>query len=105
VLALAHNDLGIEHVLVDPETLQVTGVIDWADAAIADPARDNALLYRDLGPAALEACARGADEAVLGRARFHARCGLLEDLAYGLEENRRPYVDKSLLALTWLFAA
>lgn len=36
-LALTHNDLGIEHVLVDPQTLQVTGVIDWADAAIADP--------------------------------------------------------------------
>jgi aminoglycoside phosphotransferase (APT) family kinase protein len=105
VLALAHNDLGIEHVLVDPETLQVTGVIDWADAAIADPARDVALLYRDLGPAALDACAGGADEALLGRARFHARCGLLEDLAYGLEENRRPYVDKSLLALAWLFPA
>jgi hypothetical protein len=42
---------------------------------------------------------------LLGRARFHARCGLLEDLAYGLEENRRPYVDKSLLALAWLFPA
>lgn len=104
-LALTHNDLGIEHVLVDPQTLQVTGVIDWADAAIADPARDVALLYRDLGPAALDACAPGADEALLGRARFHARCGLLEDLAYGLEDDHRPYVDKSLLGLAWLFPA
>ncbi|MFL5958150.1 MAG: phosphotransferase [Solirubrobacterales bacterium] len=104
-LALTHNDLGIEHVLVEPQTLQVTGVIDWADAAIADPARDVALLYRDLGPAALDACAPGADEALLGRARFHARCGLLEDLAYGLEDDHRPYVDKSLLGLAWLFPA
>jgi aminoglycoside phosphotransferase (APT) family kinase protein len=104
-LALAHNDLGIEHVLVDPDTLQVTGVIDWADAALADPARDLALLYRDLGPAALEACAPREDDALLGRVRFHARCGLLEDLAYGLDEDLRPYVDKSLRALAWLFPA
>jgi aminoglycoside phosphotransferase (APT) family kinase protein len=32
-----HNDLGAEHVLVDVETNAVTGIIDWADAAIADP--------------------------------------------------------------------
>jgi aminoglycoside phosphotransferase (APT) family kinase protein len=34
----AHDDLGIEHVLVDPDTHAVTGVIDWADAALVDPA-------------------------------------------------------------------
>ena len=33
----SHNDLGIEHVLVDPGTWAVTGVIDWSDAAIVDP--------------------------------------------------------------------
>jgi aminoglycoside phosphotransferase (APT) family kinase protein len=51
----SHNDLGIEHVLVDPGTWTVTGVIDWSDAAIVDPAVDFGLLYRDLGPAAAQA--------------------------------------------------
>ena len=51
----SHNDLGIEHVLVDPGTWTVTGVIDWSDAAIVDPAVDFGLLYRDLGPAATHA--------------------------------------------------
>ena len=46
----SHNDLGIEHVLVDAGTWNVTGVIDWSDAAIVDPAVDVGLLYRDLGP-------------------------------------------------------
>jgi aminoglycoside phosphotransferase (APT) family kinase protein len=44
----SHNDLGIEHVLVDPDGT-VTGIIDWTDAAIVDPAYDFGLLYRDLG--------------------------------------------------------
>ena len=54
--AFSHNDLGIEHVLIDPVAWTVTGIIDWSDAAIADPARDFGLLYRDLGPVA--SCAR-----------------------------------------------
>lgn len=99
----AHNDLGTEHVLVDPATWQVTGIIDWSDAALTDPARDLALLYRDLGPDALRAAAAayrpGVDRALLDRARFYARCGALEDLAYG----REPYVATSLRSLDWLF--
>ena len=41
--------------LADPRTWAVTGVLDWGDAAITDPAYDIGLLYRDLGPAALDA--------------------------------------------------
>jgi aminoglycoside phosphotransferase (APT) family kinase protein len=107
----SHNDLGIEHVLVDPGTVAVTGVIDWSDAAIVDPAVDVGLLLRDLGPAALQAAmgryrAEGDDPAALEeRAVFYARCRLLEDLAYGLETGRDRYLDKSLAALAWLFPA
>jgi aminoglycoside phosphotransferase (APT) family kinase protein len=86
--AFCHNDLGAEHVLVDAEADAVTGVIDWADAAIADPARDLAPNYRDLGPEAFERTLAhygvpfdGADRE---RALFYARCKLLEDVAYGL---------------------
>jgi aminoglycoside phosphotransferase (APT) family kinase protein len=49
-----HNDLGAEHVLVDAGTNAITGIIDWTDAAITDPARDLALAYRDLGPGVFE---------------------------------------------------
>src|SRR5690606_29505610 len=41
-LAFCHNDLGAEHVLAEGGT--VTGVIDWSDAEIADPAYDLGLL-------------------------------------------------------------
>ncbi|SNS19992.1 phosphotransferase family protein [Actinomadura mexicana] len=105
-LVFSHNDLGIEHVLIDPDAWTVTGVIDWSDAAITDPARDFGLLYRDLGPDALDLALSGyrADAGdVTARAGFYARCGVLEDVAYGLQTGHGKYLDKSLAALEWLF--
>lgn len=105
-LVFSHNDLGIEHVLADERTGAVTGVIDWTDAALTDPAYDFGLLHRDLGPAALAAAlARYPHDepALRERAVFHARCAALEDLAYGLETGRDPYVEKSHAGLAWLF--
>jgi aminoglycoside phosphotransferase (APT) family kinase protein len=87
-VAFCHNDLGAEHVLVDVGANAVTGIIDWTDAAISDPARDLAPIYRDLGPEVFERTLDcygwpfdGADRE---RAAFYARCKLLEDVAYGL---------------------
>ncbi len=39
-LRFIHNDLCPEHILVDPRTGDLTGLIDWTDAALADPALD-----------------------------------------------------------------
>ncbi|MET9899077.1 phosphotransferase [Streptomyces sp. NPDC006446] len=105
----SHNDLGIEHVLIDPVTWTVTGIIDWSDAAVVDPAYDFGLIHRDLGPAATRAAIRtyrtdANDLAALGeRALFYARCSVFEDLAHGIETGQDKYVDKSLAALEWLF--
>jgi aminoglycoside phosphotransferase (APT) family kinase protein len=105
----SHNDLGIEHVLVDPATGTVTGVLDWSDAAITDPARDFGLILRDLAPAGLDAAleaygAVGEDPAGFrDRVVFYARCAGLEDLAYGLRSGQAAYLTKSHAALGWLF--
>jgi|tagenome__1003787_1003787.scaffolds.fasta_scaffold20688403_1 aminoglycoside phosphotransferase (APT) family kinase protein len=110
-LVFSHNDLGIEHVLVDPETGRITGVVDWTDAAICDPARDLSLILRDLGRRALDAALitygpTPEDASGLGRRiDFLARCALLEDLAYGLDTDRDAYVEKSMDAMEWLFRA
>ncbi|GAA0363817.1 hypothetical protein GCM10009530_11880 [Microbispora corallina] len=110
-LVFSHNDLGIEHVLVDPDTGKVTGIIDWSDAAIVDPAYDFGLICRDLGPQAVRVALRDyhADpheiEAISTRAVFYARCSVLEDLAYGVETGHRKYLDNGLAALQWLYPA
>ncbi|MFE5670462.1 aminoglycoside phosphotransferase family protein [Agromyces sp. NPDC056523] len=88
VVAL-HNDLGAEHILADAGG-RVTGVIDWTDAARADPARDLGTIFRDLGPS----IARQVGEALegpltdgdLARMRFHGRCTWLEDLEFAISD-------------------
>jgi aminoglycoside phosphotransferase (APT) family kinase protein len=110
-LVFSHNDLGIEHVLIDPVEGTVTGVIDWSDAAIVDPAYDFGLLYRDLGPGAVRLALRSYRtdvhevETIGARAAFYARCSVLEDMAYGIETGHDKYLDKSLAALKWLYPA
>ncbi|MGI5154750.1 phosphotransferase family protein [Microbispora sp. CA-102843] len=108
VLTLCHNDLGSEHLLVDVEASTVTGVIDWTDAAIADPAYDLALVYRDLGPEVykrtLEHYQGRRDDADHERAVFYARCALLEDVAYGLSSGVRSYADAGLAHLDHTFS-
>ncbi|GAA3440887.1 phosphotransferase family protein [Planomonospora venezuelensis] len=107
-LVFCHNDLGDEHVLVDPATDAVTGIIDWTDAAVADPAHDLALIYRDLGPEVFDltlACYEGAwEEADRERAVFYARCTLLGDIAYGVRTGARLYTETGLAQLGRTFA-
>jgi aminoglycoside phosphotransferase (APT) family kinase protein len=38
-----HGDLGRMHIMVDPDTGQVTGLIDWGDVQVGDPAWDLAI--------------------------------------------------------------
>lgn len=91
----SHNDLGIEHVLVDPATGDITGIIDWTDAALCDPAYDHGLIYRDLGVL--------IDGPLAERAAFYARCTVLEDLAYGIESGIQHYADQARNSLRHLF--
>jgi aminoglycoside 2''-phosphotransferase len=46
---LVHRDLNTDHALFDPATGNLTGVIDWGDAGIDDPAVDFAGVWRQLG--------------------------------------------------------
>lgn len=106
-LAFSHNDLGAEHVFVAADGSTITGVIDWSDAALSDPARDVGRLYRDLGPDVARQIAsrlRHDPEATMRRAQFYARCAVLEDIVYGLETNSHNYLEASLLHLRRTFA-
>lgn len=106
VSTFCHNDLGVEHILVDGE--DITGVIDWTDAAITDPSRDLALIYRDLGPEVFEEVlvhyAHPLDDAERERAVFYARCKLIEDIAYSANSGDLRYVEAGLENLARTFA-
>ncbi len=100
---VAHADLGAEHILELGGTL--TGIIDWSDAAITDPALDFARVYRDFGPAFLQDAieAYGALPPAMARIEFFARCGALEDLAFGIQTGRHEYVTNAERSFGWLF--
>ncbi len=44
-----HDDLAPDHVLVDPESGALTGIIDWTDAGVGDPALDFVVLLGAFG--------------------------------------------------------
>lgn len=105
---LGHGDLGAEHLLAAADRITLTGVIDWSDAALIDPAHDVGRILRDLGPAAaqrLVVALPTADPDLLARAVLHARCALVEDLAFGLETGDRRYTDAALTAVDRTFSA
>jgi aminoglycoside phosphotransferase (APT) family kinase protein len=100
---VAHADLGAEHILeLDGE---LSGIIDWSDAAITDPALDFARLYRDFGPGFLDELSRvyGPLPEAMPRVTFFARCAALEDLAYGRATRRHEYVMNAERSVEWLF--
>jgi aminoglycoside phosphotransferase (APT) family kinase protein len=100
---VAHADLGAEHILELGGTL--TGIIDWSDAAVTDPALDFARVYRDFGPGVLEEAieAYGARPA-MARVEFFARCAALEDLAFGINTGRHEYAANARRSFAWLFS-
>jgi aminoglycoside phosphotransferase (APT) family kinase protein len=76
-LRATHNDLHAEHLLLDPETLRPTGLIDWSDVKLGDPAVDFAGLWEWRGERfvrlALSHYDLPWDDAFLARCRFTAQ--------------------------------
>ena len=102
---LVHDDLGAEHLLVADGRL--SGIVDWGDAAVSDPAVDFARLLRDFGQAflddALAAYGGPPDAGFAERVLFVARCAALEDLAYGVATGRAEYSTAARASLGRLF--
>lgn len=96
--SLMHGDLAPEHVLCDTGGL-ITGVIDWTDARIGDPAVDLAWLVHgtdDEFAAAVLAGYPANDPAMVERARFYYQVVPWHVLLFGLEEGRTELIDNGL---------
>lgn len=94
---LIHADLGPEHVLTAAD--EVTGVLDWSDARIGDPALDLAwgLHGTPAHFAGAVLAAYGPDDPSLpDRALFFHRLGPWYELHYGLYFDRPAFVESGL---------
>jgi aminoglycoside phosphotransferase (APT) family kinase protein len=98
--ALIHADLGPEHILCRGD--DVSGVIDWSDARVGDPALDFAWLLHGLDEAFAETLLesyvgpRTGDEGLRERALYYHRLGPWHEVLYGLERGGRAYVQSGL---------
>ena len=101
--SLVHGDLWAEHILVDTHSGHVSGVIDWGDTFIGDPAVDFACLYTWFGEGWLEAIlthyTRKLDAQVIPRARYLATCLAIHNITLGRDLGRSLWVEAGYSAL------
>ena len=105
---LVHNDLWAEHILIDPHTLGVSGIIDWGDAAIGDPAIDLAPVHAWRGEQGLRDVLTHYPAAltsdIVDRARYLATCLAIRNLKLGQDMGHPRWVKAGRKALRWTFA-
>ena len=93
---LIHADLGPDHLLGDGR--DVTGVIDWSDAVIGDPALDLSWGLHGSSPefAAALAAAYRPDADLVARSRLWHQLGPWHEVAYGLDTDQPEFVSSGL---------
>jgi aminoglycoside 2''-phosphotransferase len=86
---LIHRDLCGEHILYDAQRRTITGIIDWEDAGIGDPAQDFTGLLANFGPEfeaqVLAAYGGPPDARLLSRTRFYRAVVPFHEVLYGLD--------------------
>jgi aminoglycoside 2''-phosphotransferase len=104
--ALLHGDLGPGHVLIEATIPRITGVIDWGDVVIGDPARDFIFVYEDWGrdflELALEGYGREPKDRIRPRVHIHY---LVDQLAWTLRAAREGRAKDTEHGVTALEAA
>ena len=100
---LLHADLAAEHVLWMPDEERLSGVIDWSEIGIGDPAIDLAATYHWGGPAFADRVFAHyvpiLDESTVERARYLAICRGVADVVFGIETGRTEYIAAGKQAL------
>ena len=99
--SLVHGDFDTSNILVDPDTLEITGIIDFEDAKISDPAVD--LIFVEEGAvlrnAILSSYQGEKNDTLEERIRFYyCRAGTAYIL-YGVENNMSKLAEYGKLML------
>lgn len=105
---LAHSDLYAEHILIDTCSGEVSGVIDWGDAVIADPAIDFACLYAWYGESWLEKVlghyTGTLDAEVISRSRYLMACRAIHNITLGRDMGHVQWVEDGYATLELVLA-
>jgi len=106
---LVHNDLWAEHVLIDERSGCVSGIIDWADAVVSDPAVDFAGLFAWYGErwlgCVLDSYPGRRDSQIIARARYLAACLAIHSIILGQDLGRPRWIEAGEEALRWILSA
>ncbi len=99
---LLHGDLSEEHILCDLDRGLITGIIDWGDACIGDPALDFTWLL-DYGSSfireVLGSYKGTIDRTFLQRATFYSRIGSFIEILFGLDTGDETHIRQGLAYL------
>jgi aminoglycoside 2''-phosphotransferase len=93
---LLHRDLGGDHLLLDPETGDLAGVIDWGDLSIGDPAQDFCGLPAGWLPSLLAHYGGAAGATFAERVAFSRALGPYHTLLFGLRAGGEPFIARGL---------
>lgn len=106
---LIHCDLACEHILCDPERGVLTGVIDWGDATIGDPALDFVGLHvergREFTERVLAHYPGTVDAAFWRRMDFYLCYGPFSELLYGAYSASEKFIAQGIEGLYAMFRA
>jgi aminoglycoside 2''-phosphotransferase len=97
---LIHRDLGSPHILWDPTRQEITGIIDWGDASVGDPAVDFAGLLDEFGIdfalKVLDGYRPERDATFWRRVVFYARLVPFHGLLYAVTKRNKAMIEDSL---------
>jgi aminoglycoside 2''-phosphotransferase len=88
---LRHGDFGATNILFDPQRQVITGIIDFSNAGLGDPAYDFAGLLSSYGESFLKRCTSTYPEieSFWSRILFYQGTFALVEALFGLENNDR----------------
>ncbi len=93
-----HGDFGGWNIIYDEKRKGITGILDWADSCIGDPAVDFSELIYDYGEQyAAEVLAfydKESDSSLMDRAKLYLRLEGFRDLHYGVVSDSSEFVEK-----------
>ncbi|MFE8697386.1 aminoglycoside phosphotransferase family protein [Cytobacillus sp. FJAT-53684] len=101
-----HGDLTSSNMIFNKEDGLVTGIIDFTDAQIGDPAFDFAGLYWNFGPAFTRevlswySASESVDTLFSRVSSFYGLQPIFHELIYAIENNHRIHVDRAFEKIT-----